>query len=153
MESGMKWGWKQRPFIAKALLLTAKTAWKSNSCEKTWRSRGKGVHHDPWAPAQRDRSDDWSCLISSFARLLHLDLSRPWCWTQLVQVSCLWDPFAIYFDPQDLKNLHSTYTTWLTKLKSANTLKTSEAKHNSRNRGINHIIKHVNPHKMTLKHS
>jgi len=41
-------------------------------------------------------------------------------------------------------NRHSTSIAWLTKWKFTNTMKTSETKCNSRNKGINHTIKHTN---------
>ena len=59
------------------------------------------------------------------------------CWISL-------GPFSYILWSTSPRNLHSTLVTWLTKSKFANTLKISKIKHNNRNKGKNHTIKHTN---------
>ena len=66
-----------------------------------------------------------------------------WFSKLLVHGGCLRATSAIFFDPIRSQNHHSTHISHLAKSKSTNIFKTSKTKHNSRNKGLNHPIKHT----------
>jgi len=112
--------------------------------EQSWSWSVRGDHHWLWPPPQIDYGALYPSGSPSLDLLVSwIPLGHTASYDLIALVSL--DIFCYLFWSTRPQNLHSTSTTWITKSKSAKTSKTSETKHNSRNKGINYTIKHINP--------
>jgi len=120
---------------------------------QVYRTAARVEHEQPWknlvGPWEQGPSTVWLWGPLSwwlFRFWLAAFLGSPWTMVLATICSC-WVSLGLFYrllwSTRPL-NLHSIHITWLTKSKSANTMKTSEAKLNYIIKGINRTIKHTN---------